>query len=58
MAKQLILSDENCMGQVDAIMQALDRMGYIDLLEIELLTWDTAGLAKKIVTQVILRELP
>jgi len=46
------------MGQVDAIMQALDRMGYIDLLEIELLTWDTAGLAKKIVTQVILRELP
>lgn len=47
MAKQLILSDENCMGQVDAIMQALDRMGYVELLEIELLTWNKAGLAKK-----------
>ena len=47
MAKQLILSDENCVGQVEAIFQALDRLGYVALFEIELLTWEKAGLVKK-----------
>lgn len=32
MAKQLILSDENCQGQVEAIMQAFERLGYLELL--------------------------
>ena len=27
-------------------MQALDRLGYIELLEIELLAWEKSGLAK------------
>ena len=46
MAKLLILSDENCMGQVEAIFNELDRLGYVELLEIELLTWEQAGLTK------------
>jgi hypothetical protein len=46
MAKQFILSDENCQGQVEAIMQALDRLGYLELIEIELLTWEKAGLVE------------
>jgi len=47
MAKQPILSDENCVGQVEAIFQALDRLGYVTLFEVELLTWEKAGLVKK-----------
>lgn len=46
MAKQLILSDENCVGQVDAILQAFENLGYMELLEVELLTWEKAGLVK------------
>ena len=46
MAKQFILSDENCVGQVEAIIQALDRLGLRELLEIELLSWEKSGLAK------------
>jgi hypothetical protein len=40
-----ILSDENCVGQVEAIFSELNRLGYVELLEVELLTWSTAGLA-------------
>ena len=40
------LSDENCLGQVEAIFNELDRLGYVELLEIELLTWERAGLTK------------
>lgn len=47
MAPQLILSDENCAGQVDAIWQAFERLGYRELLAVELLTWEKAGLAKR-----------
>lgn len=46
MAKQRILSDENCVGQVEAILQALDQLGLIELLAIELLSWEKSGLAK------------
>lgn len=41
-----ILSDENCIGQVEAIYNELKRLGYAELLEIELLSWEEAGLIK------------
>lgn len=53
MAKQLILSDENCIGQVEAIYAELGRLGYVELLEIELLTWEQAGLTKGINDEAI-----
>lgn len=46
MAKLLILSDENCMGQVEAIFNELDHLGYVELFEIELIDWVQAGLVK------------
>lgn len=53
MAKLSILSDENCLGQVEAIFQALDQLGYVELLEVELLTWEQAGLAKSADDEVV-----
>lgn len=55
MAKLSILSDENCLGQVEAIFQALDQLGYVELLEIELLTWEQAGLAKSADDEMVWR---
>jgi len=33
-----ILPDENCIGQVDAIFNKFEHLGYVELLEVELLT--------------------
>jgi len=41
-----ILADENCIGQVDAIFRKLDHLGYVELFEVELLTWDIISLDK------------
>ena len=46
MAKQVILSDENCIGQLDAIFNELERLDLVELLEIELRTWEQIGLKK------------
>lgn len=37
MAKTYVLSDENCIGQVEKIYSELHILGYADLLEIELI---------------------
>ncbi len=46
MAMQIILSDENCGGHAEAIFYVLQRLGYVDLLRLELRTWAQAGLAQ------------
>lgn len=46
MVKYLILSDENCLGQVEAIFDELEQLGYVELLELALLSWKEAGLKK------------
>ena len=53
MAKQLILSDENCIGQVEAIYAELGYLGFVALLEIELLTWEQAALTKGVDDETI-----
>jgi hypothetical protein len=45
---QIILSDENCIGHVEALYSELQYEGYVDLLEIKLLSWEEAGLEKGI----------
>lgn len=55
MAKLCILSDENCLGQVEAIFHELDRLGYGELLEIELLSWEQTGLTKGVGDEAIWR---
>lgn len=55
MAKQLILGDENCEGQVAAIWQAFERLGYRELLEVELLSWEKVGLVKRTSDEAIWR---
>ena len=50
-----ILSDENCHGQVEAVFNELDRLGYVELLDVEFLTWSAAGLAKGIEDEKIWR---
>ncbi|MFZ4664710.1 MAG: DUF5615 family PIN-like protein [Caldilineaceae bacterium] len=55
MATQLILSDENCAGQVEAIWQAFERLGYRELLAVKLLTWEEAGLAKRATDETVWR---
>ena len=46
MATLYVLSDENCLGQVEAIFAELHHLGFVELLDIELLSWEKAGLAK------------
>lgn len=46
MARYIILSDENCTGQATAIFYALARLELAELLEVELITWEQAGLAE------------
>ncbi len=53
MAKQVTLSDENCSGQALAIFAELKRLGYIELLELELITWEMSGLRKGTKDEVI-----
>jgi hypothetical protein len=43
---QIILSDENCEGQADAIFQILKRLGFVEMLELELKTLPAVGLRK------------
>ena len=50
-----ILRDENCIGQGEAIFSQLDRLGYVELLEVELLTWEDAGLPKGVDDEIIWR---
>ena len=46
MAKVNILSDENCIGQVEKIYDELERLGYVALLDVDLISWQQAALAK------------
>ncbi len=46
MVKLYILSDENCIGQVEEIFNAFDRLGYVLLFDVALLSWEQTGLAK------------
>jgi hypothetical protein len=55
MANLLLLSDENCAGQVEAIFFELGWLGYVELLEIGLLTWKQAGLDKGMDDEAIWR---
>ncbi|MBV7333532.1 hypothetical protein KFU94_35930 [Chloroflexi bacterium TSY] len=50
-----ILSDENCHGQVEAVFNALDQLGYVKLLEVDLLTWEEARLTEGIDDETIWR---
>lgn len=46
MAALYILSDENCLGRVEAIFAELHHLGFVELRGLELLSWEKAGLAK------------
>jgi len=50
-----ILCDENCLGQVEAVFNDLERLGYVELLEVDLLTWEEAMLPKGIDDETIWR---
>lgn len=43
---QVILSDENCVGHARTLFHALKRLGYVELLGLELLIWSEAGLSE------------
>lgn len=43
-AMRVIISDEHCGGHAEAIFQALQRLGYIKLLSLELKSFDAVGL--------------
>lgn len=51
---QVILSDENCVGHSRAIFYALKRLGYQELLELELKTFDGAGLVEGTADEIVL----
>jgi len=55
MALQVILSDENCVGHARDIFYALERLGYVELLELKLLTWAEAGLAEGADDEIVWR---
>lgn len=50
-----ILSDENCHGQVEAVFNELDQLGYVELLEVYLLSWDEAKLTTGVNDETIWR---
>lgn len=50
-----ILSDENCEGQAEAIFRILTRLGYVELLSLELKTLAQVGLRKGIDDETIWR---
>lgn len=50
---QIILSDENCVGHGVAIFHALKRLGYQDLLEVELRTFESIGLAEGLADEAV-----
>lgn len=45
MAMTKILSDKNCEGHADALLSALGKAGYVELLEIEMLYFQDVGVA-------------
>lgn len=53
MAKIHILSDENCIGQVEELFDEFDRLGYVELLEVELVPWEKTELTKGIDDEAI-----
>lgn len=46
MKQQIILSDENCGGQAEAISAVLEQLGFRELLHLELLTFESGVVAK------------
>lgn len=46
MKQQVILSDENCSGQAEAIFAILEQLGFRELLNLELLTFEAGVLVK------------
>ena len=52
---QIILSDENCEGQAESIFRELTRLGFVDLLALELKTLSQVGLRKGVDDEAIWR---
>ena len=52
---QIILSDENCEGQAESIFRELTRLGFVDLLGLELKTLSQVGLRKGVDDEAIWR---
>jgi len=52
---QIILSDENCEGQADLLFRELARLGFVDMLGLELKTLSQVGLRKGIDDEAIWR---
>lgn len=50
---QVILSDENCVGHARAIFYAFKRLGYQELLELELKTFDSVGLVEGTADEIV-----
>ena len=50
---QIILSDENCVGHAVAIFRDLKRLGYQELLEVELRTFESSGLAEGLADKAV-----
>lgn len=53
--RQIILSDENCGGHATAIFHALARLGYVELLVLELKTFEEVGLFPGSTDEVVWR---
>lgn len=52
---QVILSDENCEGQAESIFRELTRLGFVELLDLELKTLSQVGLRKGIDDEAVWR---
>lgn len=52
---QIILSDENCEGQAESIFRELTRLGFVELLDLELKTLSQVGLRKGVDDEAIWR---
>ena len=52
---QIILSDENCEGQAEAIFEVLTRLGFVEMLSLELKTLPEVGLRKGVADETIWR---
>ena len=50
---QIILSDEKCVGHAVVIFRDLKRLGYQDLLEVELRTFESSGLAEGLADKAV-----
>lgn len=52
---QIIISDENCEGQAEAIFEILTRLGFVEMLSLELKKLPEVGLRKGVDDETIWR---